>query len=106
MLNLFLLLAAHGVCDYPLQGDFLAKGKNHKLPLPGVPWYQCLVWHSMIHAGAVVLITGSILLGCCELVAHSIIDFGKCSGWFGFNTDQALHVTCKIGWWLFWIYLR
>lgn len=25
---LILLLAAHAVCDYPLQGDFLAKGKK------------------------------------------------------------------------------
>lgn len=97
-MTLFYLLAAHGVCDYPLQGDFLARGKNHTAPLPGVPWYQCLIWHAMIHAGAVALITGSLWLGIAEFIAHCLIDFGKCSGWFGFNTDQALHVVCKIAW--------
>jgi len=97
-MTLFYLLAAHGVCDYPLQGDFLARGKNHKAPLPGVPWYQCLFWHAMIHAGAVALITGSLWLGLAELVAHLLIDYGKCDGWYGFNVDQALHIICKLLW--------
>lgn len=99
-MTLFLLLSAHALCDYPLQGDFLAKGKNHKFPLSGVPWYQCLLAHAAIHGGAVALITGSIWLGLAEFVAHSLIDFGKCDGWFGFNTDQLLHVACKLIWWL------
>lgn len=34
-----MLLAGHALCDYPLQGDFLAKAKNRAAPLPGVPWY-------------------------------------------------------------------
>ncbi len=97
-MRLLLLLAAHCLCDYPLQGDFLAKGKNHTAPLSGVPWYQCLWAHSMIHAGAVALITGSLWLGCAELGVHFVIDYLKCSGKFGFNTDQALHIACKILW--------
>lgn len=28
---LILLLGGHALADYPLQGDFLAKGKNHRL---------------------------------------------------------------------------
>jgi hypothetical protein len=96
--EVFFLLAAHGVCDYPLQGDFLARGKNHKNPLPGIPWWQCLFWHAMIHAGAVLLITGNPFLGIAELAAHLVIDYGKCDGWFGFNTDQVLHVSCKLIW--------
>src|SRR5258706_8225065 len=95
---LFLMLAAHGLCDYPLQGDFLARGKNHTAPLPGVPWYQCLAWHAMIHAGAVALITGSVWLGFLEFCCHVGIDHAKCRGAFGLNMDQALHVICKIGW--------
>lgn len=94
----FWSLVGHAVADYPLQGDFLARGKNHKAPLPGVPWYQCLVWHAMIHAGAVALATGSVALGLAEFFAHILIDFSKCQGWFGFNTDQALHIVCKIAW--------
>jgi hypothetical protein len=101
-LILWLLLAGHALCDYPLQGDFLARGKNHRQPLPGVPWYQCLVAHALIHGGAVALITGSVGLGIAETVAHGVIDYGKSEGGYGFNTDQCLHVLCKLAWlWLF-----
>lgn len=99
-LLLFYLLAAHGVCDYPLQGDFLARGKNHTAPLAGVPWYQCLFWHAMIHAGAVALITHSLTLGLAELLLHFVIDYMKCDGHFTFNGDQATHVLCKVVWWI------
>jgi hypothetical protein len=34
------LVAAHALCDYPLQGDFLARAKNRAAPIAGVPWYQ------------------------------------------------------------------
>lgn len=101
-MTLFLLFAGHFVCDYPLQGDFLARGKNHKAPLPGIPWLQCLLAHSFIHAGAVALITGDVGLGFCELVAHFLIDNAKCEGIFGYNVDQALHWVCKLVWWALW----
>jgi hypothetical protein len=39
VLKLFLLLlVVHALCDYPLQGGFLARGKNEINPIPGVPW--------------------------------------------------------------------
>ena len=98
LILLLRLLFAHGLCDYPLQGDFLARGKNHKAPIPGVPWYQCLIWHAVIHGGAVALVTGSVILGLAETIAHVVIDFGKCAGWTTFNQDQALHVACKLLW--------
>ena len=93
---LFWLLVSHAVCDYPLQGDFLARGKNHKSPIDGVPWWVCLSAHAMIHAGGVAIVTGSVLLGLCEFVAHCVIDFCKCQGCFSFKTDQSLHLLCKI----------
>lgn len=96
--QLFWLLVGHGIADYPLQGDFLARGKNHRLPLPGVPWQQCLLWHAAIHAGAVALVTRSVGFGCAEFVAHVAIDYGKCDGWYGFHSDQAIHVLCKVVW--------
>lgn len=104
-MKLLLLIASHCLCDYPLQGDFLARGKNAFAPLPGVPWYQCLFAHSMIHAGAVTLITGKWYLGLLEFVFHFAIDHLKCRGDFGpgvrgFNFDQILHVVCKVLWWL------
>jgi hypothetical protein len=93
---LFWLLVAHAVADYPLQGDFLAKAKNHKTPIPGVPWAIALMAHSMIHAGAVALVTGSVDFGMSELCAHCIIDYRKCDGRTSFTTDQALHLACKV----------
>lgn len=95
---LFLLICGHALCDYPLQGDFLAKGKNHKAPIPGIPFYHCLGAHALIHGGMVTLLTGSLWLGVAETVLHTIIDYSKCDGRIGFNTDQALHITCKIVW--------
>jgi hypothetical protein len=32
--RVLLLFAGHALCDYPLQGDFLARGKNHCNPIP------------------------------------------------------------------------
>lgn len=94
----FWLLIAHAVCDFPLQGDFLAHGKNHRDPIPGVPWFICLLAHALIHAGGVALVTGSVAAGLAEFAVHALIDFGKCQGWYGFGHDQALHVFTKPLW--------
>lgn len=95
---LALLIFAHALADYPLQGDFLSKAKNHTAPIPGVPWYQALFAHSAIHAGFVGIITGSLWLGLAEFVAHAATDRAKCAGRIGFDTDQAIHVWCKVMW--------
>lgn len=92
------MIVLHALFDYPLQGDFLARAKNHVSPLPGVPWYQALGAHAAMQGGAVTFLTGSVLLGFAEAAAHSVIDYGKNAGWFGFNVDQALHVACKALW--------
>lgn len=94
----FLMLVWHYIADYPLQGDFLAKAKNESAPIVGVPWYQAMFAHSMIHAGGVTVITGSVALGLCEFVAHFTIDRAKCRGLISFDTDQWLHVVCKVLW--------
>lgn len=95
---LLFMLFWHVLADYPLQGDFLAKAKNKGLAIPGVPWYQAMGAHSLIHAGGVAFITGSWMLGAFEFVAHFLIDHSKCSGKIGFNTDQFMHFVCKILW--------
>jgi len=94
------LVVAHMVCDYPLQGDFLAKAKNHRAPLHGVPWQQALAAHSIIHGGAVWLITGLWWLGAAEVLAHALTDYLKCDRrpGFGFNNDQAVHIIFKGLW--------
>lgn len=99
MIQLILLLKltiGHALADYPLQGDFLAMAKNHRKPIPGVPWYQALAAHSAIQAGMVWFITGSLVFGCVEFVAHSVIDYLKCDERISFNQDQSLHLACKI----------
>jgi hypothetical protein len=97
--NRFLaMIAAHAVADYPLQGDFLAKAKNRTAPIPGVPWWQALGAHAIIHGGAVGLITRSPALGVAEAVVHAITDDLKCRGKLTYNQDQAIHVACKALW--------
>lgn len=102
-----LLVLAHFVADYPLQGDFLSKAKNRLAPIPGVPWYQALAAHSGIHAGLVGIVTGSPVLGFAEFAIHAATDDAKCQGRLTYNQDQAIHIGCKvlwaalapIGWW-------
>lgn len=94
----FLLVAAHALADYPLQGDFLAKAKNRLAPIPGVPWYHAMGAHAFIHGGFVTLITGSLTLGILEVFLHFLIDDLKCAGEISFNKDQFLHILCKVNW--------
>lgn len=105
----FLLLAAHAVCDYPLQGEAVAinKNRNAKTELQKhVPWYYWLASHALMHGGAVALITGSAGLGLAETVAHFLIDFGKCEGKYSIHVDQYLHIACKIAWLTIWIFIH
>lgn len=116
----FWLLVGHCLADYPLQGEFLARAKDRNNKSMGfVPWQIALFAHSMIHAGFVAALTGSLWLGLAELAAHIAIDFAKCESWFGrapglvlnpydrshmvperraFWIDQTLHVVCKLAW--------
>lgn len=102
MLELFLaMVVGHALADYPLQGDFLAKAKNHTAPVGGVPFYHALGAHSAIHAGFVGAITGSVWLGLAEFILHCATDYAKRAGRINYNTDQAIHIGCKLVWaWL------
>ena len=104
---LFALLIGHALADFSLQGEFLSTAKNRHAQLnaffdngnpPKWLWVHALGAHSLIHAGAVWLITGSVVLGFLEFVLHWCIDFAKCEGWTSFRTDQALHILCKVAW--------
>ncbi len=92
------LLVGHALADYPLQGDFLSKAKNRTAPIPGVPWWQALGAHAVIHGGIVACITKRPLLGVAEALVHAITDDLKCRGKLTFNEDQAIHVGCKVLW--------
>lgn len=93
---LLLLLAWHALADYPLQGDFLARGKNRHAPISGVPADMCMSAHCWIHAGGVFVITGSVVCGLVEFALHWAIDDAKCAGRISFRNDQGLHVACKV----------
>lgn len=102
---LFALVVGHAIADYPLQGEFLALGKNHRLTPEQKPngvmgvrgiWFHCLTAHAFIHAGVVWAITGVFALALAELALHWIIDFAKSEGWTNFHVDQLLHLLCKL----------
>jgi hypothetical protein len=90
---LLYLMAAHFVCDYPLQGDYLAKAKADG---PLRVWH--LLGHATIHGAAVCLITGSVWLGLAELVVHALADELKVKKKSTFAEDQAFHAASKIAW--------
>jgi hypothetical protein len=94
---LLLLLAGHALCDYPLQGDFLAKGKNRHLN-PGGGWVKAMTAHCLIQAGMVLLITNNVYLAFAEFVIHFATDVAKCEGYISSDVDQAIHYACKILW--------
>jgi hypothetical protein len=108
---LFFLIAAHGVADFVLQSRDMAYGKSRaaeeeKLDLStpiektrikkGIRWYHWLTSHAFTHGAFVGLITGNVFLGIFETFAHFLIDHSKCEGKISFNTDQVLHILCKV----------
>lgn len=97
---LFLMLAGHALCDYPLQGGWLSKAKNHSLSL--VPdekiWPMALASHAAIQAAMVYIVTGWWVVAALEFACHTAIDYAKCDGRLSYNQDQLLHIICKIVW--------
>ena len=103
LMVLFALVIAHAIADFPLQGAFLAQGKNRHLANtdfqgdePRFLWVYCLTAHSLIQSGGVWLITGSFALGVIEFVIHWLLDYAKCEGWTNFHADQLAHILCKV----------
>lgn len=90
-----LLVGCHFLADYPLQGEFLAKGKNHNDPIEGIPFYHPLVAHASIHGLFVGIITGSWSLGILETFWHTYIDWLKCDKLISYHVDQAAHIILK-----------
>ncbi len=103
---LFLLIAAHALCDFAFQTDVMAYSKNRHNPMrniqPGaIPspfWLYWLSAHALIHGGAVALLTGSVALGLAETLLHWGIDYAKCENWTNLHQDQMLHVASKVVW--------
>ncbi len=92
----FAFVIAHALADFPLQGDYLARMKQRRNASTTFEWIAALTAHSLIHAGAMWIVSGSIIVGILELVLHWLIDLGKGEGKYGYATDQALHISCKV----------
>lgn len=107
----FVLLFFHALADYPLQGEFLAQGKNRHTELGKDHWYILLPMHAMIHAGFVFLATMGIAIyfglpyvllvaliyGVFEFMSHCLIDDAKCNCVISFREDQFRHICMKFG---------
>lgn len=89
------LIAAHAVCEYPLQGDFLSKAKNRLVPEAWWPLH--LAYHALIHAVAVYIITGVFWFLIAEFALHAATDYSKNRRYITFNQDQFIHIVCKVG---------
>lgn len=94
----FLLMIGHSVADYALQNDFMAMAKNHKTDLGKIYWKFVLPSHGLIHAGFVYFFAGSFVLALAEFVVHTVTDYLKCDGKISYNTDQWIHIGCKVLW--------
>lgn len=106
----FMLIAGHALGDFALQNEWIATNKNRHFRLSlssemqqstQVIWPYLMSAHALIHGMIVYMITQRLSLGIAETVVHWITDFAKCEKWFGFHTDQLIHVLCK----LLWVYL-
>ena len=105
LILLFAFVIAHALADFPLQGDFLSKNKSRshakqvseQCPnLPPSLWFYCLTAHSLIHAGFVWIVSGSVALAAIETVVHWVTDYAKCEGWTNFHVDQILHFLSRV----------
>lgn len=99
----FAMLIGHAVADFGLQSDFIARNKVRSAAHDGPPglWFHVLFAHSLIHAGAVWVITGSPALAAAELALHALIDHVRGRETLSFNADQSLHILCKAAYTIF-----
>lgn len=101
------LLVGHALGDYVLQNDFIAKAKNHTTTIGQELYLAVLPAHAMIHAGFVLLFTGSAVLSLVEFIVHGLTDWLKCDDRLSFYQDQAIHVITKviiaIAFWMFFV---
>jgi hypothetical protein len=94
------LFVGHVLADFVFQPKHMSEYKKRCFKrAPGhAPWWMWLGAHGVTHGFAVWYVTGSLPLAFAEVVAHSLIDFGKCEGHYGVLVDQTLHLACKLLW--------
>ena len=101
---IFKLIIAHVFADFAFQSTSMAMGKCRKRQHEeksgsrhhlGPNWPYWLTAHTILHGGAVWLVTGNMFLGLVEVVLHWCIDYAKCENWTNIHVDQILHMACK-----------
>lgn len=92
----FALAIVHALADFPLQTTYMVEQKSRQRAESRAHWLITLCAHSLIHAGGVWLITGSMWMAAAELVLHGLIDTFKSEKKYGLLTDQTLHLLCKL----------
>jgi len=103
---LFILLCAHALADFPLQGQYLAVGKfRENSHWEGRPhWLFCLTYHALIHGIVVAVLLSQINYypfhyGVLAAVVHWFIDFARGEKLFGINWDQFIHIVSVFCMW-------
>lgn len=93
------LLWAHVIADGPLNTATISKGKRPWLKEGrGLRFVVYHLMHSFIHAGFVLLITGSIALAAAEFVVHLVTDALKVADVIDARLDQFIHIVVKFLW--------
>lgn len=95
------LLLLHWLMDYPLQGDFLSKAKEH-----GPLRRYHLFAHAGMHGCAVAWLLSNPFIGLAEWFIHTITDELKVRKLISFQTDQLIHIMCKITWVIIYVLLQ
>ena len=95
---LFLMLAGHALGDFALQNQYMSDAKNKNTEHGKEVWWMVLSAHSLIHGAIVSIITGSLILGIAETIAHWVTDYFKSENKIDYKTDQFLHVIHKFLW--------
>ena len=94
-------MAGHALAEFVLHPEVMGYGKNrnseihHNEQSMFPHWSYWLTGHALIHGAIVYLVTGSLLLGLIETLAHWVIDFLKCDGRLSMHQDQAIHIAFK-----------
>lgn len=100
----FLLVAAHNLADFCIQGDAAAIGKNKDIDSAkfGVGWYYWMSGHCFTQGLLVALVTQNAFIGLAETIFHFVIDYLTCKKLISIHSDQFLHYVSKIVWVMFY----
>jgi hypothetical protein len=102
----FLGYMAHGLADFSLQSDSMARGKNrHRFDPSTVPpgqktvnrWKYWMSAHALVNGLVFYFVFGSLLVAVLEVITHCVIDILKCENKINIFTDQLLHYGCIWG---------